>query len=75
MSAVSFILLPVALSGFSFVAKTFLEGLPKELEEFFGGPELQPLAGIHFFHRAFELASGGVRLGSEPYYKSSSHNG
>jgi hypothetical protein len=76
MSAVSFIaLLPFALTGFSFAAKNFLEGLPKKLEQFFRGPELQPLAGIHFFHRPFELASCGVRLASESYYKSSSHDG
>ena len=76
MSAVSFMaLMPFSLTGFWFEAKTFLEGLPKKLEEFFSGPELEPLAGIHFFYRPFELALCGVRLGSESYYKSSSHNG
>jgi hypothetical protein len=67
-------LLPFALIGFSFAANTFLEGLPKKPEQFFRAPELQSLSGIHFFHRPFELASCGVRLGSESYYKSSSHD-
>jgi hypothetical protein len=45
------------LIEFSFAAKSFLEALPQKSEQFFRGPELQPLAGIHFLYRSFELAS------------------
>ncbi len=68
-------LLLFALIEVSFAPQSFLEALPQKSEQFFRGLELPPLAGIHFFHRPFELASCGFRSGSEPYYKSSSHNG
>jgi len=69
------VLLLFALIRVSFALQSFLEGLSQKSEQLFGGLELAPLAGVHFFYRPFELASCGFRSGSEPYYKSSSHNG
>jgi hypothetical protein len=63
----------VGLLDLPFAPKSFLEALPQKSEQLFRRPKLQPLAGIHLFHRPFEPASGWVRLGSEPYYKGSTH--
>jgi hypothetical protein len=58
ISTVSFIVLWLfVLIEFSFAAKSFLETPPQKSEQFFRGLELQPLAGIHFLYRSFELAS------------------
>jgi hypothetical protein len=50
-------LLLFALIEFPFAAKSLLEALSQKSEQFFRGPEFQSVAGIHFFHRPFELAS------------------
>jgi hypothetical protein len=63
------------LIEFLFAAKSLPEALPQKSEQFFCGPELQSVAAIHFFHRPFELALCVVCLGSQSYYKRSSHNG
>jgi hypothetical protein len=70
----SVVLLLVASIELSFPAKSVLEGLPQKSEQFFNGPEPQPLAGVHFLRRPLELASCGVRFGSESYDKRSSHD-
>jgi len=64
-----------AFIEFSFPAKSNLEGLLQKSEQFFRGTEIQPIAGINLFHPSLELASCGIRSGSEPNYKSSSHVG
>jgi len=69
----SIVLLLAALIELPFAAKSFLEALLQKSEQFVRGTELQPLAGIYFFHRPFELASSGVPLESEPYDNSSTH--
>ncbi len=68
-------LLLIGLLDLPFAAKSFLEALPQKSDQFFRGPKLQPLAGIRLFHGPFEPASCGVRLGSEPYYESTTHVG
>ena len=60
-----FFLLLFALLELPFAADSLLEGLPQKSEQFFRGPELQPLSGVNLFHRPFELASCGVRPGCE----------
>jgi hypothetical protein len=65
----------VGLLDLPFAPKSFLEALAQKSEQLFRRPKLQPLAGIHLFHRPFEPAPGWVRLGSEPYYKGSTHVG
>jgi hypothetical protein len=62
-----------ALVEFAFPAKSVVESLPQESEQFFRSPEIEPLAGINLFGRPFEPALCGFGSGSEPYYKSSSH--
>src|SRR6266481_5565815 len=68
-----FALLLFTLNEFSFPAKSALEGLLQEPEQFLRGPEIQPLAGINLFRRPFEPTSCGLRSGAEPYDKSASH--
>ena len=76
ISTISLIVfLTFALIRFSCAAKRFVKVLPQKSEQFFRGPVLQALAGIHLFHRPIEPASCGVHLGSESYYKCSSHGG
>jgi hypothetical protein len=71
----SSVVLPLfALIELSFPAKSVLEGLPQKSEQFFNGPEPQPLAAVHFLRRPLELASCGVRFGPESYDKRSSHD-
>jgi hypothetical protein len=53
----SVVLLLFALVELSFPAKSVLEGLPQKPEQFFNGPEPQPLSGVHFLRRPLELAS------------------
>lgn len=69
------VFLTFALIRFSCAAKRFVEVLPQKSEQFFRGAVLQPLAGIHPFHRPIQPAPCGVHLGSESYYKCSSHGG
>jgi uncharacterized membrane protein len=57
LASSSIVLLLFALIEFPFAAKSLLEALSQKSEQFFRGPELQSVAGIHFFHRPFELAS------------------
>ncbi len=59
----STVLLVRVLISFSFDAKRFV-GL-QEYKQCLGGPELRLLASVNLFHRPFELASYGVRLGSK----------
>jgi len=51
ISTISLIVfLTFALIRFSCAAKRFVEVLRQKSEQFFRGPVLQPLAGIHLFH-------------------------
>src|SRR3979490_3356980 len=60
ISTISYIVfLTFALIRFSCAVKGFVEVLPQESEQFFRGPEHQPLAGIYLFHRHTEPASCG----------------
>ena len=69
------VLLLFALTEFPFASETLLEALSQKCEEVLRRPELQSVAGIHFFYRPFEMASCRVCLGSESHYERSAHIG
>ncbi len=56
-------LLVRVLISFSFAAKRFVQ--VQEYKQCLGGPVLRLLVNVNLFHRPFELASYGVRLGSK----------
>ena len=48
-------LVAIALIDFQFAAKSLLEALAQQSEQFFRRLEFQPLASILFFHQPFRL--------------------
>src|SRR5262245_51847146 len=58
----------------SWCTPDFSEAFPKEHDQFRVGSEVDLPTGVHFFHRAFELAAHDLAAGAQPEYECSPHD-